>query len=90
MIGRMAKTSKPPNEPETTGQDLPFEEVLQKLESLLEAMEAGGLPLEELIQRYEEGSRLHKICQTKLAEAELKIRQLDPGTLDQGDLPQTR
>ena len=56
---------------------LPFEEALKKLESLVEAMESGDLPLEALLARYEEGTRLVKICQEKLAEAELKIRQLE-------------
>ena len=56
---------------------LPFEEALQKLESIVEAMEAGDLPLETLLARYEEGMRLAKICQAKLAEAEVKIQQLE-------------
>ena len=55
----------------------PFEEALKKLEGVVEAMEAGDLPLETLIARYEEGARLAKICQEKLAEAELKIQQLE-------------
>lgn len=56
---------------------LPFEEALQKLESIVETMEAGDLPLETLIARYEEGTRLAKVCQEKLAEAEVKILQLE-------------
>ena len=40
-------------------------------------MESGDLPLETLLARYEEGARLVKICQEKLAEAELKIQQLE-------------
>ena len=59
------------------GNSLPFEETLQKLESIVEAMEAGDLPLETLLARYEEGMRLAKICQAKLAEAEVKIQQLE-------------
>ncbi len=55
----------------------PFEEALQRLESIVETMEAGDLPLETLISRYEEGARLAKVCQEKLAEAELKIQQLE-------------
>jgi exodeoxyribonuclease VII small subunit len=54
-----------------------FQEALQKLESIVETMEAGELPLETLIARYEEGTRLAKVCQEKLAEAELKIQQLE-------------
>lgn len=56
---------------------LPFEVALQKLESIVETMEAGDLPLETLIARYEEGARLAKACQEKLAEAEVKIQQLE-------------
>ena len=32
---------------------------------------------ETLLAKYEEGARLVKICQEKLAEAELKIQQLE-------------
>jgi exodeoxyribonuclease VII small subunit len=56
---------------------VPFEEALQKLETIVEAMEAGDLPLETLLAKYEEGVRLAKACQDKLAEAELKIQQLE-------------
>ena len=40
-------------------------------------MESDELPLEALLARFEEGTRLAKICQTKLSEAELKIQQLE-------------
>ena len=56
---------------------LPFEDALKKLEGVVETMESGDLPLETLLAKYEEGSRLVKICQEKLAEAELKIQQLE-------------
>ena len=55
----------------------PFEEALQKLESIVEAMEADNLPLETLLAKYEEGAKLVKLCQEKLAEAEVKIQQLE-------------
>jgi exodeoxyribonuclease VII small subunit len=56
---------------------LPFEDALKKLEGVVETMESDDLPLETLLAKYEEGSRLVKICQEKLAEAELKIQQLE-------------
>ena len=55
----------------------PFEEALKKLEGLVAAMESDDLPLETLLSKYEEGTKLVKICQEKLAEAELKIQQLE-------------
>lgn len=61
-------------------EELPFEEALKRLESIVESMEAQDLPLETLLARYEEGSKLSQICQLKLTEAELKIQQLDKNT----------
>jgi exodeoxyribonuclease VII small subunit len=57
--------------------ELPFEEALQRLETIVESMEGQDLPLEALLARYEEGARLTALCQSKLAEAELKIQQLE-------------
>ena len=56
---------------------LPFEVALKKLEGIVEAMESDDLPLETLLARYEEGSKLVKICREKLSDAELKIQQLE-------------
>ncbi|MSU33601.1 MAG: exodeoxyribonuclease VII small subunit [Pedosphaera sp.] len=55
----------------------PFEEALKKLESIVEAMESEDLSLEQLLLKYEEGSRLARLCQTRLADAELKIQKLE-------------
>jgi len=50
-----------------------FESAMDRLESIVEQMESGKLPLEDLIVRYEEGMNLVKICQERLASAEQKI-----------------
>jgi exodeoxyribonuclease VII small subunit len=57
--------------------NLPFEEALKKLEAIVETMESEDLPLESLLGKYEEGTQLARICQEKLAEAELKIQRLE-------------
>ena len=71
----MSKTSRAaePLRPDA----LPFEEALGRLETIVEAMETGDLPLENLLSKYEEGMKLATVCQEKLAEAEVKIRQLE-------------
>lgn len=63
--------------PVSSAPPLPFEEALQKLESIVESMESGDLPLETLLTRYEEGTRLAESCQSQLAHAEVKIKQLE-------------
>lgn len=55
---------------------LSFESALEKLEAIVESMESGEVPLAELLAKFEEGSRLLKICETRLKDAELKIEQL--------------
>lgn len=71
----MANSSK--NAGGNPGEGMPFEEALKKLEGIVEAMESDELPLETLLAKYEEGSRLAKTCREKLSEAELKIQQLE-------------
>ena len=57
--------------------NLPFEEALGRLETIVEAMENDDLPLETLLAKFEEGSKLAQHCQARLAEAEVKIQQLE-------------
>ncbi len=73
----MASPSKTAGPGNPVKNPLPFEEALERLEGIVEAMEAGELPLETLLAKYEEGTKLARICQAKLAEAELKIQQLE-------------
>jgi exodeoxyribonuclease VII small subunit len=55
---------------------LSFENALTKLETIVEAMESGDVPLAELLAKFEEGNRLLKVCEARLKDAELKIEQL--------------
>lgn len=55
---------------------LSFEDALAQLEAIVESMEAGEVPLAELLAKFEEGNKLLKVCETRLKDAELKIEQL--------------
>lgn len=57
-------------------EELSFEEGLNRLEKIVQTLEAGGLSLEEAISLFEEGMQLAKICNQRLDAAELKISQL--------------
>src|SRR2546422_7570829 len=61
------------NQPKKVSPELNFESAMDRLETIVEQMESGKLPLEDLIVRYEEGMKLVKICQERLANAEQKI-----------------
>jgi len=55
---------------------LSFEAALGQLEAIVESMESGEVPLAELLAKFETGSKLLKVCESRLKEAELKIEQL--------------
>lgn len=55
---------------------LTFEAALGKLETIVESMESGDVPLADLLARFEEGTKLLKVCEARLKDAELKIEQL--------------
>jgi exodeoxyribonuclease VII small subunit len=62
----MASSAK---KPETS-----FETAMERLEKIVEEMESGKMLLEDLLVRYEEGMKLVKVCQDRLAHAEQKIQ----------------
>jgi len=57
-------------------EEFSFEEELNRLEKIVQTLEAGGLALEDAIALFEEGMQLAKICSQRLDTAELKISQL--------------
>ncbi|MGC1320770.1 MAG: exodeoxyribonuclease VII small subunit [Candidatus Udaeobacter sp.] len=61
------------SKPKPREAELNFESAMDRLEKIVEQMESGKLPLEDLIVRYEEGMKLVKTCQERLANAEQKI-----------------
>jgi len=58
---------------ESQKQEQSFESSIERLESIVELMESGKLPLEELLARYEEGVQLVKSCSEKLDAAGKRI-----------------
>ena len=66
----MPKAKNSSAKPETA---LPFEQALTQLEDLVREMESDDLPLEELIQKYEQGTQLHRVCEKRLDEAQGRI-----------------
>lgn len=55
---------------------LTFEKALAQLETIVESMESGDVPLQELLAKFEEGNRLLRLCESRLKDAEIKIEQL--------------
>ena len=53
-----------------------FEQVMARLETIVEELERGELPLDESLKIFEEGIRLSKTCLKMLNEAERKVEIL--------------
>ncbi|MDD3214674.1 MAG: exodeoxyribonuclease VII small subunit [Eubacteriales bacterium] len=56
-----------------------FEEELVRLEELAEKMEQGELPLDELMNAYEEGSKLSKSLSERLNRAKARLNEVKAG-----------
>ena len=53
-----------------------FEEAQRELESIVQRLEAGQVPLDDAIALWERGELLYKLCRTRLDAAEGKIEEL--------------
>src|SRR5438477_8377868 len=74
------KVKKKGAEPVLSRNGLTFELAIQRLEKIVADMEAAELPLEDVLKKYEEGTRLVRFCNQKLDEAEKKIEILTKKT----------
>ncbi len=53
-----------------------FEGKLEKLESIVKALESGDLPLDEAVKKYEEGIKLSKEAKGHLKDAENVLNKM--------------
>ena len=68
---------------ETDLAELPFEEVVGRLEAVIERLESGGLSLEEMLDAYGQGVALGARAQELLDQAQLRIEQLQASADEQ-------
>ena len=60
--------------------DLNYEQAFSELEGIVETLESEQKPLDESLKLYERGQLLVQYCMALLDQAELRIRQLNPGS----------
>ncbi len=53
-----------------------FEDSMNELETIVTQLEAGDITLDDSLKLFEEGIKLAKTCQSKLEEAEKKVKIL--------------
>ena len=76
-------TSSPKSQPSSDAPALPetYEAALQELESLVNSLESGQLPLDQLLSGYQRGAQLLTFCRGKLEAVETQIKVLEGSEL---------
>lgn len=59
-----------------TPKNLKFEQAMERLDAIVEAMESGEIGIEESISRYEEAMQLAAHCRKVLEESEQRIKKI--------------
>jgi exodeoxyribonuclease VII small subunit len=67
--------------PEPPSQPVDLEKSLAELESIVEQLESGELPLDKSLKEFERGVRLSRECQGALKDAEQRVQVLMGGEL---------
>jgi len=58
-----------------------YEAAMAELEALVAAMEAGQLPLDQLLDQYRRGADLLNACRSRLDAVEHQVKVLEDGQL---------
>lgn len=57
-------------------QELSFEEAMEQLQTVVDRLEEGDVPLEKAIAMFQEGMQLSKLCHDKLTNVEKQLEQV--------------
>ncbi len=53
-----------------------FEDAMKALETIVDQLDSGDIPLEKSIAIYERGAALQKHCEEKLRQAEMRVQKI--------------
>ena len=53
-----------------------YSKAIERLEEIVQALERGGIPLDETLKLYDDGAKLLDFCQQELASAEGKLNEM--------------
>ncbi|MDH4050852.1 MAG: exodeoxyribonuclease VII small subunit [Rubrivivax sp.] len=58
-----------------------YEQALAELDRLVQAMEGGQMPLDQLLDSYRRGAELLQFCRSRLEAVEQQVKVLEDGQL---------
>ena len=57
-------------------EEINYSNAIERLEEIVQALERGGITLDETLALYEEGAKLLEFCRQELANAEGKLNEM--------------
>lgn len=75
-----SRTEHKPDEPS-------YEDALAELERLVQRMEDGQMPLDQMLDSYKRGAELLELCRSRLASVEEQVKLLEGGQLENWSPP---
>jgi exodeoxyribonuclease VII small subunit len=78
----MPKTKSADPDPEVR-----FEDAIERLESIIERMETEQIPLDELLEDYENGTHLLKLCRNRIDSARTRVETINRELADTKPAP---
>ncbi|PZO16373.1 MAG: exodeoxyribonuclease VII small subunit [Burkholderiales bacterium] len=84
-VPRSPKTTTAAPSADTAPIAASYEAALQELEQLVSQLDAGQLPLDQLLTRYQRGAELLAFCRARLEAVENQIKVLEGGELKPWD-----
>lgn len=84
-VPRSSKSSAVPSASDAQPIAASYEAALQELEQLVSQLDAGQLPLDQLLTRYQRGAELLAFCRQRLEAVENQIKVLESGELKPWD-----
>jgi exodeoxyribonuclease VII small subunit len=85
MIGHHAMPKTPSPTANTGDMPVSYEAALEELERLVAQLDAGQLPLDQLLSQYQRGAALLAFCRDRLDAVEQQIQVLEGQTLKPWD-----
>ena len=77
----MAKAPPSPAAPEVAEAPASYESALAELDRLVQSMESGQMPLDQLLDSYKRGADLLQFCRGRLEAVEAQVKVLEDGQL---------
>ncbi|GMV46378.1 MAG: hypothetical protein AMXMBFR66_17760 [Pseudomonadota bacterium] len=78
----MAKSSATSAPRPAASEPASFEQALSELDRLVERMEGGQMPLDQLLDGYRRGAELLAFCRVRLQSVEDQVKLLEGGQLE--------